>query len=363
MIKFLDLKKINIRFQKEFNERFNLIQERGIYLHGSENEGFAGNFAKYIGVNKCILCSSGLSALELIIKGYGFGVGDEIIVPSNTYIATIMAIIHNGCTPVFIEPDINTLNIDLTKIEEKITPKTKAILPVHLYGQAVQTDKIQELAKKYNLKIIEDAAQAHGAEYNGIKTGNLGDAAGFSFYPSKNLGSMGNGGCITTNDAELADKIKALANYGSKVKNHHIYDGTNSRLDEFQSAILDVKLKYLDKDNSMRQKISELYRKNINNELIKLPQTYNEKAHVWHVFAVMTPNRDKLQKYLYDNGIETLIHYPIAPHKQEGFKQFSHLNLPISEKIHTEIISLPISPVLRSDEIFYIIEKINKFIY
>ena len=361
MIKFLDLKKINIRFQKETNERYNQIQERGIYLNGHENNRFSNNFSRYIGVKNCILCSSGLSALELIIKGYGFGERDEIIVPSNTYIATIMAIIHNRCTPIFVEPDISTLNINIKKIEEKITSKTKAILPVHLYGQAVQMSKIQEIAKKYNIKVIEDSAQAHGAEYNNIKTGNLGDAAGFSFYPSKNLGSMGNGGCITTNDIELTDKIRALANYGSKVKNHHIYDGTNSRLDEFQAAFLDIKLKYLDEDNSIRRKISRLYREYIDNELIKLPQTYNEKAHVWHVFPIMTSNREKLKKYLYDNGIETLIHYPISPHKQECFKQFSHLNLPISEKIHNEIISLPISPVLEDDEVFYIIEKINKF--
>lgn len=360
-IKFLDLKRINMRFFDEFNEAFINVQTSGYYLNAQKTNLFEKNFADYCNVKYCKSCSSGLSALELIIKAFDFKNGDEIIVPANTYIATIWAIAHNGCTPVFVEPDINTMNIDVNKIEEKITSKTKAILVVHLYGQAVEMQKVWELAQKYNLKVIEDSAQAHGAEYKGRKTGNLSDAAGFSFYPSKNLGAIDNGGCVTTNDKELSDKIEALANYGSHKKNHHIYDGTNSRLGEIQADILNIKLKYLDSDNEKRRRISKIYRENIKNPLIIVPDTYNENAHVWHLFVIRTQKREILQQYLNDNGIETAIHYPIPPYKQECLKEYSNQNLPISDSMHDSVLSIPMSPCLTDLEVKYIVEKLNQF--
>ena len=361
MIKFLDLEKINNRFRDEINERIKTVLDKGWYLQGDENKVFEKNFADFVATKHCIGCANGLDALNLIIRGYGFKEKDEILVPSNTYIASILAISENNCTPVLVEPDINTYNINPDLIEEKITEKTKAIMIVHLYGQAVQTDKILNIAKKYNLKVIEDSAQAHGAIYNGKKTGNLGDASGFSFYPGKNLGCMGDGGCVCTNDDELAQKIRAIANYGSDRKYHHIYKGVNSRLDEIQAGILDIKLKYLDKDNSRRQMISKYYRENIKNEKIILPETYDEKAHVWHIFAIRTQNRNKLQEYLKDNDIQTLIHYPTPPHKQGAYKEWENKNYPISEEIHRTVLSLPMSPVLEDCEIEKIVEVVNEY--
>ena len=515
MIKFLDLKKINERFRPEIEAEIKDVLNSGWYIQGEKCKTFEENFAKYIGVKHCIGVANGLEALSLIIKGYGFKPGDEIIVPANTYIASILAITENGCTPVLVEPDIKTYNIDLNKIEALITPKTRAIMVVHLYGQAVQTEKIWELAKKYNLKIIEDSAQAHGAMYytplcpsdisparganerplnqkkshryyapyikdfsrklrkemapqevklwqlirkeqlgvkfrrqfqisnkyiadficlekkliveidggqhnncfsdiqrtfyienegfkiirfwnneidtniegcieilkeelknicppcggNGaesakggyIKCGALGHASGFSFYPGKNLGAMGDGGCITTNDDELAAKIRAIANYGSDYKYHHIYKGVNSRLDEIQAAILDVKLKYLEKDNERRREISKYFRENIKNPAIILPNTYDELAHVWHIFAVRTENRSKFQKYLEENEIQTNIHYPIPPHKQGAYKEWADKSYPVTEKIHSEIISLPMSPVLEDFEVEKIVEVVNGY--
>ena len=362
MLKFLDLEKINNRFRDEINSRIAKILDKGWYLQGEENEIFTKNFAKYCDTKHCIGVANGLDALNLIIKAMGFGVGDEIIVPSNTYIASILAITQNGCTPVLVEPDINTYNINPNLIEEKITSKTKAIMVVHLYGQAVQMEKIWQLAKKYNLKVIEDSAQAHGAIYNNLKTGNLSDASGFSFYPGKNLGCLGDGGAITTNDDELAKKIKAIANYGSDRKYHHIYKGVNSRLDEIQAAILDIKLKYLDEDNNKRREISKYYRENIKNPKIILPKTYNENSHVWHVFAVRTQKRDEFQQYLSDNQIQTIIHYPTPPHKQPAYSEWNDLSYPISEEIHNTIISLPISPVMTDCEIERVVEVTNKHI-
>ena len=288
--------------REEIDERIKQVLDSGWYLLGKQDEQFETHFAEYCGVKHCIGCANGLDALNLIIKGYGFGTGDEIIVPANTYIASILAISQNGCTPILVEPDINTYNIKPDLIEEKITERTKAIMVVHLYGQAVQMDKIWALAKKYNLKITEDSAQAHGAIYQGKRVGNLSDASAFSFYPGKNLGCMGDGGAITTNDEELYKKIKALANYGSDYKYHHIYKGVNSRLDEIQAAILDVKLRYLDADNQRRREIAQYYRANIKNEKIILPQVYDENSHVWHIFAIRTDNRDKLQEYLKENS-------------------------------------------------------------
>ena len=365
MIKFLDLEKINNRFRDEIDSRIKTILDKGWYLQGQENETFTKNFAQYCGSKHCIGVANGLDALNLIIKAMGFSVGDEIIVPANTYIASILAITQNGCTPVLVEPDINTYNINPDLIEEKITSRTKAIMVVHLYGQAVQMEKIWELAKKYNLKVIEDSAQAHGARVNVEgkikKVGNLSDASGFSFYPGKNLGCMGDGGAVTTNDDGLAQKIKAIANYGSDRKYHHIYKGVNSRLDEIQAAVLDVKLKYLDKDNQRRREISKYYRENIRNEKIILPKTYNEDSHVWHVFVVRTQERDRFQQYLTDNGIQTIIHYPTPPHKQECYKEWNNLSFPITEEIHKTIISLPISPVMTDEEVEKVVEIVNGY--
>lgn len=361
MIKFLDLHKINERFRNEIDERITQVLDSGWYILGEQVRVFEKNFANFCGVKHCIGCANGLDALNLIIKAYGFSTGDEIIVPANTYIASILAISQNGCKPVLVEPDINTYNINPDLIEEKITENTKAIMVVHLYGQAVEMEKIWQLAKKYNLKVIEDSAQAHGTIYKGKRAGNLGDASGFSFYPGKNLGCMGDGGCVTTNDDELAYRIRAIANYGSDYKYHHIFKGTNSRLDEIQAAVLDIKLKHLDEDNKRRREIAKFYRENIKNPNIILPQLKEEENHVWHIFAVRVNDRDKLKKYLEDNGIETNIHYPTAPHKQECYKELEHLSFPVSEKIHKEILSLPISPVLTNEEVTKIVKVINDY--
>lgn len=361
MIKFLDLHKINERYRGELDARIKDVLDSGWYLQGRQNEEFSKHFAEFCGAKYALGVANGLDALNLIIKAYGFGPGDEIIVPANTYIATILAISENGCTPVLVEPDIDTYGINPELIEEKITLRTKAIMVVHLYGQAVPMQKIWELAQKHNLKVIEDAAQAHGAEYQGRRAGNLGDAAGFSFYPGKNLGAMGDAGAVTTNDEALYNKIKAIANYGSDRKYHHIYKGTNSRLDEFQAGILDVKLQYLEADNNKRREIARYYRGNIKNPLITLPQAYDEKAHVWHVFVVRVKERERFQQYLNDNGIQTVIHYPTAPHKQDAYKEYADLSLPVTEQIHREVISLPISPVMTQEEIEKIVRIVNEF--
>lgn len=361
MIKFLDLEKINNRYREEIDSRIKNILDKGWYLQGEENENFTKNFANFCGTKFTLGVANGLDALNLIIKAYGFGNGDEIIVPANTYIATILAISENGCIPILVEPDIKTYNINPDSIEEKITSKTKAIMVVHLYGQAVQMEKIWKIAKKYNLKIIEDSAQAHGAIYQENRTGNLGDASGFSFYPGKNLGCIGDGGAVTTNDEELFNKIKAIANYGSDRKYHHIYKGVNSRLDEIQAAVLDIKLKHLDSDNNKRREISKYYRENIKNSKIILPETYDEKSHVWHIFAVRTQNRDEFQKYLSEKGIQTIIHYPTPPHKQGAYKEWNNLSFPITEEIHNTILSLPISPVMTDSEIEKVVEVVNEY--
>ena len=361
MIKFLDLKKINNRYREEIDSRIKNILDKGWYLQGEENENFTKNFANFCGTKLALGVANGLDALNLIIKAYGFGNGDEIIVPANTYIATILAISENGCIPILVEPDLKTYNINPDSIEEKITTKTKAIMVVHLYGQAVQMEKIWKIAKKYNLKIIEDSAQAHGAIYQENRTGNLGDASGFSFYPGKNLGCIGDGGAVTTNDEELFNKIKAIANYGSDRKYHHIYKGVNSRLDEIQAAVLDIKLKHLDSDNNKRREISKYYRENIKNSKLILPETYDEKSHVWHIFAVRTKNRDEFQKYLTEKGIQTIIHYPTPPHKQGAYKEWNNLSFPITEEIHNTILSLPISPVMTDSEIEKVVEVVNEF--
>lgn len=359
MIKFLDLEKINNRFRKEIDERIKNILDKGWYLQGEENDKFSKHFAEYCGVKYVLGVANGLDALRLIIKASGFGEGDEIIVPANTYIATILAISDNGCTPVLVEPNINTYNIDPDKIEAAITPRTKAIMVVHLYGQAVQMQKVWDLAKKYNLKVFEDCAQAHGAIYQNKRVGSLSDAGAFSFYPGKNLGALGDAGAIATNDEDLYLRAKALANYGSDRKYHHIYKGLNSRLDEIQAAVLDVKLPHLDKDNARRREIAAYYRSHITNPKIILPQTYDEKATVWHVFVIRTKERDAFQQYLSDNGVQTIIHYPCPPHKQLAYKEWNNLSYPISEEIHNTVISLPISPVMTDDEVEKVVEIVN----
>ncbi|KES18796.1 putative pyridoxal phosphate-dependent enzyme [Gilliamella apicola SCGC AB-598-I20] len=361
MIKFLDLTSINKMYEDEIKDRFQSIFDKGWYLQGEENDIFNKAFAAYCGTKYAVGVANGLDALNLIIKAYGFGPGDEIIVPANTYIASVLAISENGCKPVLVDPDLDTYNINPDLIERAITPKTKAIMVVHLYGQAVEMEKIWKLAEKYNLKIIEDSAQAHGAMYKGRRVGNLGDASGFSFYPGKNLGCLGDGGAVTTNDEELYLKIKAIANYGSNKKYVNLYKGVNSRLDELQAAVINVKLPHLDEDNNKRRKIANYYIENINNPLIILPKMLHEDIHVWHLFVVRTENRDKLQSYLQSNGIQTLIHYPIPIHKQEAYKEWNNLSYPITEKIHNEVLSLPISPVMTQREIEKVVEVINAY--
>ena len=287
--------------------------------------------------------------------------GDEVLVPANTYIASILSVTANNLNPVLVEPDISTYNIDPSKIEAKINKKTKAILVVHLYGQAGPMNEINAIAKKYNLKVIEDSAQAHGAVYNGKRTGNLGDASGFSFYPGKNLGCLGDGGAVTTNDDQLADIVKTLRNYGSKVKYVNEFKGMNSRLDEIHAAVLRVKLKGLDMDNEKRRKISMTYRKEIKNEQLILPKVTNEMAHVWHLFVIRSAMREQLQQYLTKEGVQTLIHYPIAPHKQAAYKEWNQHNLPLTEQIHDQVLSLPISPVISDQEAETVIKIINQF--
>ena len=365
MIKFLDLEKVTQSHGKEILEAMTRVVNSGWYLQGKENEDFERNFAKYIGTKHAIGCANGLDALYWIFRGYielgKLTPGDEIIVPANTYIASILAITDNNLKPVLVEPDINTYQIDSLKIEEAITPKTKAILLVHLYGQNAYNDKIGEICEKHNLLLIEDNAQAHGCKFNDKRTGSLGNAAGHSFYPGKNLGALGDGGAVTTDDDELADSIRTLANYGSERKYVFKYKGRNSRLDEIQAAILNVKLNYLDEDNNKRKSIAKRYISEIKNPLIILPDVKDWNAHVFHIFPIRTKNRIKLIEYLSDNGVQTNIHYPIPPHKQECYKELNNLSLPITELIHEEELSLPISPVMSEEEVTEIIRLINTF--
>ena len=365
MIPFLDLKALNSQYRAELIEACTKVIDSGWYLQGNECKGFEKEFASYCGTKYAIGVANGLDALILILRAYkelGFMQdGDEVIVPSNTYIASILAISQNNLVPVLVEPDINTYLINPSKIEEKITSKTKAILPVHLYGQTCQMDKINEIAKKYNLKVIEDSAQSHGAYFGDKRSGNLGDASGFSFYPGKNLGALGDGGAVTTNDEEIANTIKALGNYGSHKKYENLYKGLNSRLDEIQAAMLRVKLNYLDNEIEKRREIANYYLENIKNENIILPTVRNENNHVWHLFVIRTKNRDELQKYLLVDGIQTLIHYPIPPHKQNAYKEWNNEKYSISEQIHDEILSLPISGIQSLEDTKDIINLINQF--
>ncbi len=364
MIPFLDLKQINAQYREDLVDACTKVIDSGWYVQGNECDEFEKEFAKYSGTKYAIGVANGLDALILIIRAYKeMGMmkdGDEIIVPSNTYIASILAISQNNLIPILVEPDNNTYLLNPFKIEEKITSKTKAIMPVHLYGQTCEMDEISKIAKKYNLKVIEDSAQSHGAYYKDKRCGNLGDASGFSFYPGKNLGALGDGGAVTTNDEKLASTIKALGNYGSHKKYENLYKGVNSRLDEMQAAMLRVKLRYLDKEIEKRRVIADYYLQNIENKNIILPTVRCQDNNVWHLFVIRTNKRDELQKYLLDNGIQTLIHYPLAPHKQESYSELQNDSYPISEKIHNEVLSLPISGVQSIEDTLYIIKIINK---
>lgn len=366
MISFLDLQKLNAPYQAQFNDKFNQILNKGWFILGDEVQEFEINFATYCGTKHCIGVGNGLDALTLIFKAYiqlgQLKKGDEVIVSANTYIASILAIQEAGLVPILVEPNEKTYTINPDLIKEKTTSKTKAILVVHLYGQIAEMDLINAIAIQNNILVIEDAAQAHGAIFiNGKKAGNLSNAAGFSFYPGKNLGALGDAGAITTNDDELAKTIKSVRNYGSEVKYKNEIKGVNSRLDELQAAFLNIKLPNLDADNNRRKEIAKRYLFEIKNEKIKLPFYDFSDNHVFHLFVIQCNNRYDLQDYLNSNGIQTLIHYPIPPHKQKAFQEWNDLSFPITKKIHDEVLSLPISPVLTDQDVDLIIKEINKF--
>ena len=366
MVKFLDLKKINNSYRRDFTDAFNRVMDSGWYIMGGELAKFENEFAEYCGVKHAIGVANGLDALILIIRAYKelgiFKDGDEIIVPANTYIASILAISANNLVPVLVEPILDTYNLDPSLIEVNITSRTVAILPVHLYGQLCDMEQILSIGKRHNLKVIEDCAQAHGAKGQTLKkAGCFGDAAGFSFYPGKNLGALGDAGAITTDDDELASVLKALLNYGSHEKYKNLFKGVNSRLDELQAAFLRIKLTTLDKDTEVKKKIVVRYLTEIKNPKIILPEVKQMDSHVWHLFVVRTPNRAELQNYLTERGIQTVIHYPIPPHKQKAYLEWNDLSFPITEKIHAEVLSLPLSSVLLDDEVDKVIEVINNY--
>ena len=365
-IPFLSLKDVTALHGDEINAAVTRVVNSGWYLQGKENERFEADYAKFIGTKYAIGCANGLDALIWIFRAYvELGImqpGDEVIVPANTYIATILAITENGLKPILVEPKLNTLEIDDDKIEERITSKTKAICIVHLYGRNAYTDKIGALCKKYNLKLVEDNAQAHGCKHtDGRVTGSIGDAAGHSFYPGKNLGALGDSGAVTTNDKVLADTVRTLANYGSSKKYVFKYTGRNSRLDEIQAAVLDVKLKYLVDDNVHRKLVANYYYDHIKHPLITLPDRLPDSQNVYHLFPILCEKRDTMHDYLEMNGVGTIIHYPIAPHKQECYKEWNGMTLPITEYIADHELSLPIGPTITLDEADYIVDLINRF--
>ncbi|ENI5462147.1 dTDP-3-amino-3, 6-dideoxy-alpha-D-galactopyranose transaminase [Flavobacterium psychrophilum] len=367
MIRFLDLNKINKPYEVAFQEKLQFVMNSGWYILGNEVKTFEENFAKYCGSKYCIGVGNGLDALVLLFKAHiilgKLQKGDQVIVPANTYIASILAILQADLIPVLVEPKLETYNINPDLITSKITSKTKAILAVHLYGQLADMNAINAIANQHNLLVIEDAAQAHGASLEGNfkKAGNLSNAAAFSFYPGKNLGALGDAGAITTNDHELAKTIKSLRNYGSETKYYNDYIGANSRLDELQAGFLNAKLPHLDSDNKRRKAVAKRYLLEIKNNKITLPFWDNSTNHVFHLFVIRTENRNKLQQCLLENGIETLIHYPVAPHKQKALLNYNNLSLPITEKIHHEVLSLPISPVITDHEVSFIIEILNQY--
>jgi len=365
MIKFLDLQRINAQYSIELKEAANRVIDSGWYIMGKELESFEKNYAAFCGVRNCLGVANGLDALRLIFRAYiELGImesGDEVIVPANTYIASVLAVTDNNLVPVFVEPNVETYNLDSNRIEAAITSKTRAILTVHLYGQISIGHEMLAICKKYDLKLVEDGAQSHGAIWNGKVSGAIGDAAGHSFYPGKNLGALGDAGAVTTDDNELAQTIIALRNYGSKVKYENLYRGLNSRLDEVQAAFLNVKLKYLEEDIEARRYVANYYLENIKNPDIDLPRVLAQEGHVWHLFVIKTNKREDLQNYLKINGIETLVHYPIAPNKQVAYKEFNNLNFPITQILSNEILSIPAIGLLKNKELERIVELLNNF--
>lgn len=364
-VPFLDLKSINMRSADAFSDALTRVLDSGWLILGKETEAFESEFSAYCGSDQCIGVGNGLEALHLILRGMGIGVGDEVIVPSNTYIATWLAVSYAGATPVPVEPDEQTYNIDPERIEEAITPRTKAIIVVHLYGQCADMDPIMAVAKKHGLKVIEDAAQAHGALYKGRKAGSLGDAAGFSFYPGKNLGALGDGGAVTTSDAKLAQSIRMLRNYGSEKKYHNLAKGYNSRLDELQAAFLSAKLQLLDSDNCRRAEIAERYSEGLKGipDLV-LPHVPEWSSPAWHLYVVRNSQRDALQDYLHNEGIGTMIHYPIPPHLQPAYAELGRKDgdFPIAEMIHREVLSLPLGPTMSDEDVECVIRKAEIFL-
>lgn len=360
MIPFLNLQKVNQRYRFDIEDAIRRVLDSGRYLLDQNLDDFERSFADYCGTNYAVGVGCGLDALSLIIRAFGFGPGDQIIAPATTYIASILAISRNGCEPVLIEPDIESYNINPDLIVEKITPATKAIMVVHLYGRLCRMDRITDIARRFGLKVIEDACQSHGASWNGRKAGSLGDAAAFSFYPTKNLGCLSDGGAVTTNDASLARKIRALRNYGCIQKYDSEYQGVNSRLDEIQAAVLNIKLKHLDSENSRRRQIAAFYLNSIENRRIILPYSSDKDSHVWHLFVVRSRNRDRLRRYLWEKGVETLIHYPVPPHRQKAYG-WDDISLPLTERIHDEVLSLPMNTALEQSELVKIVEAVNSY--
>ncbi len=364
-IPFLDLKAINAAYREELIEAAVRVIDSGWYIRGKEAQAFEQEFAAYCGTKYCVGVGNGLDALTLTLRAWKelgkLQEGDEVIVPANTYIATILAITENRLTPVLVEPDESTYNVSPALARKAVTQKTKAILPVHLYGRLAEMPALMEIAEEYNLLVLEDAAQAHGASLQEQRAGNWGHAAGFSFYPGKNLGALGDAGAVTTNDEELAQIVRALGNYGSHKKYENIYQGVNSRLDEIQAAMLRVKLKNLDKETAARRNVARLYLEQIKNSAIVLPKWEREEQHVFHLFVVRCKKRDEIQGYLTQHGIETLIHYPVPPHKQRAFLAWNAKCLNIAESIHNEVLSLPISPMMTQDDIAKIADLINEY--
>ncbi|KHN59330.1 DegT/DnrJ/EryC1/StrS family aminotransferase [Aeromonas hydrophila] len=365
MIEFLSLKAVNFQYQQELKDACARVIDSGWYIMGDELTQFEAEFSSYCGTKHAIGVANGLDALILVLRAWKelgkLKAGDEVIVQANTYIASVLAITENDLVPVLVEPNTETYNLDPKLVRAAITPNTKAILPVHLYGQLSPMPELMAIAEEHDLLVLEDCAQAHGAQINGKRAGNWGDAAGFSFYPGKNLGALGDAGAVTTNNDELAKTLKALRNYGSHKKYENLYQGVNSRLDEIQAAMLRIKLPYLDRETLQRQKIAKMYLDGINNPLVTLPRVIGEKQHVWHLFVIRTNYRDKLQIFMNEQCIQTLIHYPIPPHKQQAFKSWNNKELILTERLHNEVLSLPLDPTMNESDVNYVISKVNEF--
>jgi dTDP-4-amino-4,6-dideoxygalactose transaminase len=360
-VPFASLNIMHQQIRKEMIEKFSEIYDNGYFIQNNEGASFEKEYAAFCNTKYCIGCANGLDAIQMILRAMDIGVGDEVIIPSNTFIATALAVTFTGATPVLVDPDLETYNLTADGLSEALTIKTKAIIPVHLYGQTADMDPINAFAKKHGLKVIEDAAQAHGATYKGRVAGSLADAAAFSFYPGKNLGALGDAGAVVTNDFDIAQKVRAIGNYGSYKKYHHIYIGLNSRLDEIQAGMLRIKLRHLPEYNSFRQRVAQMYLDGISNPEIILPKVGKDRTHVWHIFAVRTKKRDELQEYLKNKGIGTICHYPIAIHNQQSYTQLAHKPLPLAEKISAEELSLPLYFGMTDEQVFYVIDAINSF--